>query len=58
MTDRELLKEQFYLKQFLFHLQSSPNLPTLSNPELLTNIQRENDRLQKELEVIRSGRRE
>lgn len=58
LNDRELLKEQFYLKQFLFHLQTSPNLPTLSNPELLVNIQRENERLQKELEIIRSGRRE
>lgn len=42
MSDREVLKEQFYIKQFLFHLQSSSNLPTLSNPELLSNIHREN----------------
>lgn len=58
MSDREILKEQFYMKQFLYHLQSSSNLPTLSNPELLSNIHRENERLQKELDSIRAGKRE
>ena len=42
MTDRELLKEQFYLSRFLKTLESNTNMPTLPDPSLLEAIKKEN----------------
>ena len=38
MTDRELIKEQFYLSRFLHHLTGNSNLPTLPNSDVLYSI--------------------
>ena len=43
------------LEKFLYHLDSSSNMPTLPNDSLLHAIKRENQQLQENVEAFRNG---
>ena len=58
LAPADLLREQHYLKLFLYQLENSSNLPTLSDPGLLVQILQENEAMEGQLELLRGGRRE
>ena len=56
LSERDLLKEHFYLERFIKLLESSSNMPTLPDASLLVAIKKENNSLEEIVEARRRGK--